>query len=285
MSEESTVIPEAAPSEPSDSQTKQDQTIKATEASAEEELAETWPEAEPEKPEEAEGEEDDDKGEDDRPKKPSRSERLRRQNERLKAENEALRSGSAAPAVQNQADIDAIIAQEVGDPPKEDDFNGDWFAYERAMTAYEADKRQVTRQVKNRVAESQKAEQTRVADLLDDYVERCEEVAKTLPDFKKVVTSPDFRTTELVKRLILDAGDKAPLVAYNLAQNPKLCARVNAMSPMEAAREIGRIEGRVSIPKNNATRATPPLSTVKGGASPQRGLGKSMSDYERWRNS
>lgn len=243
------------------------------------------PEDDADKPEgEADDSEGDDEGQDDKPRKKSRSERLRAQVERLKIENESLRSGSAASAVQDQAGIDALVAKEVGDPPKESDYPNDWFAYERAMTAYEADKRQVARQVKQRVEQSHQAEQARIQELVEDFVDHCEAVAKTLPDFKKVVSNPEYRTTDLVKRLILDAGDKAPLVSYHLAQNPKLCARVNAMSPVEAAREIGRIEGRVSLPKNTATRAPSPVNPVKGGASPSRALGKSMSDYEKWRN-
>lgn len=220
-----------------------------------------------------------------RPRKKSRSERLRRQNERLQAELAVLKSGSAAAAVQDQAGFEAAVARKVGEPPREADYGGDWFAYERAMTAYEADRRQVSRQVLESVEQHHHAEQARISERLDDYVEQCEEVAKTIPDFKAVVTSPSFMTTDLVKRLILDAGEKAPLVAYNLAQNPKLCARINAMSPLAAAREIGRIEGRVLLPKNNATRAGPPLSAVRGSASPAARLGTSMSDYERWRNS
>lgn len=274
---------------------------------AESALSETWdkaalPGAVPETqstetalPDGAAGEGDDDEGEkgqenqenqdENRPRKKSRSERLRRQNERLQAELAVLKSGSAAAAVQDQAGFEAAVARKVGEPPREADYGGDWFAYERAMTAYEADRRQVSRQVLESVEQHHQAEQARVSEMLDDYVEHCEEVAKSIPDFKAVVTSPTFMTTDLVKRLILDAGEKAPLVAYNLAQNPKLCARINAMPPLEAAREIGRIEGRVLLPRNNATRAGPPLSAVRGSASPQRSLGTSMSDYERWRNS
>lgn len=232
-----------------------------------------------------EGENGDQNQDENRPRKKSRSERLRRQNERLQAELAVLKSGSAAAAVQDQAGFEAAVARKVGEPPREADYGGDWFAYERAMTAYEADRRQVSRQVLESVEQHHHAEQARVSEMLDDYVEQCEEVAKSIPDFKTVVTSPSFMTTDLVKRLILDAGDKAPLVAYNLAQNPKLCARINAMSPLAAAREIGRIEGRVLLPKNTATRAGPPLSAVRGSASPAARLGKSMSDYERWRNS
>lgn len=242
------------------------------------------PDGDAEEADEAEG----DEGEaepDDKPKKPSRSERLRRQNERLKAEIEALKSGSAIRAVEGEGNIDALVTERLGPEPKEEDFNGDWLKYDRAVAAYEAAKLTMKVQIKDQQRQQEKIQSSILQDKIDDYVERCEEVSKTLTDFKKVVTSPDFVTSDLVKTLILDAGEKAPLVAYHLAQNPKLTARINALPPVEAAREIGRIEGRVSLPTNKATRAPAPVNPVKGSASPTRGLGKSMSDYERWRNS
>lgn len=210
---------------------------------------------------------DDDKGEDDRPRKKSRSERLRRQNERLQAENAQLRSGSA-PAVHDEAGLAQAVAAKVGEPPKEADY-ADWFEYDRALGAYEADKRAVTRQVKEQAQQAQQAQTARVQELLDDYQERCEETVKSIPDFYDVVRNPAFQTSDLVKRLILDSGEKAPLVAYHLAKNPRLAASINGMSPIEAAREMGRIEGRVSAPKpKTATTAAAPLSAPRGSAAP-----------------
>lgn len=239
------------------------------------------PEGDADQTDEAEG----DEGEDEKPKKPSRSERLRRQNERLKAEIAAFKSGSAANAVEDKSALDAIVAKKVGEPPQEAEFNGDWFAYERAMNAYEADKRLVTRQVKEQAEVAQGAHIERIRDLADDYQDNLKATVKSVPDLMDVLKKSNFQPSPTVEMLILEAGEKAPLVAYHLAQNPKSAAALNAMSPVEAAREIGRIEGRVSIPKNTATRAPAPVNPVRGSASPSRGVGKSMSDYERWRNS
>jgi hypothetical protein len=265
MSEElkELAAPEAVENERSD-----DQQTEQTKVAAEASEVET---EEGEKPEtgEADEDEDGDKGEDDRPRKKSRSERLRRQNERLQAEIAQLRSGSVQSAVQDEDGIARAVEARIGAPPKEEDFKGDFLAFERAQTAYELDKRQTTREVKDRSARAVEVEQARIAERIEDYQDACAETAKTLPDFFDVVKRPSFQTTELVKRLILDAGEKAPLVAYHLAQNPKLTASLNAMSPIDAAREMGRIEGRVSAPKpKTATSAAAPLSAVKGSAAP-----------------
>lgn len=282
MSEEDkdTAAPLAAESERTETQDTEETT--AAEAAASENDAEKPETAEGEDTDEADDAEDD--GEKDRPKKPGRSERLRRQNERLQARIAALESGSAIAAVQDQASIDAVVAKKLGPEPKEADFNGDWFKYERAMNAYEAAKLTVSLQVKEQAGQAQFEEQARVQDLLDDFNDNVAKVAKAIPDFTKVVSRTDFVTTEQTKRLILDAGEKAPLVSYHLAQNPRLCARINALPLHQAAREIGRVEGLVSLPKKTATRAPAPLTAVKG-AAPSRSIGRSMSDYERWRNS
>ena len=283
MSEEIKAAPEAVVNAPSDSQTTQDQaTISKPEAEAEEELAETWSDAEPEQSDEAE----DEKDEDEKPRKPSRSERLRRQNERLRAENEALKSGSAHAAVTDENSLDEAVRRKIGEPPKEADFKDDWFAFEAAKQAYEVDRRLTTREVKQESERAAQARQHQLAELVDDYHDNLDRAAKAIPDIKSVLEKSTYQATPIVTELVLTSGEKAPLIAYHIAQNPKLAARINAMSPIEAAREIGRIEGKVSLPKpKTATSATPPLSAVKGSASPPRGLGTSMSDYERWRNS
>ena len=262
-----------------------------------EDLKDTWPvaeteakEGEPEKPEgdaddpddaEAEGDKDDD----ERPRKPSRSERLRRQVERLRAENEALKSVSAPVAVSDEASVEAEVRKRLGEPPKESDFKDDWFAFERALNAYETAKLTVSLQVKADGERAAKAFQQHISDLADDYQDNIEKASKAIPDLKAVLEKSTYQASPVVTELVLTAGEKAPLIAYHLAQNPKIAARLNAMPPIEAAREIGRIEGKVALPKpKTATSASPPPSVVKGSASPPRSLGKSMSDYERWRN-
>jgi hypothetical protein len=264
MSEElkELLAPLAAESERTEQQPKEQQTEIAT------------PEDDADKPEtgetdQTEGEDDeDDKGEDDRPRKKSRSERLRRQNERLRAELDAIKSVSAPKAVEDASALEAVVKARIGEPPKEADFE-DWFDWQAAKAGYEADKRLVSRQIKEQAQGAQAAQIERIRDLADDYQDNVKAAAKAVPDLVDVLTKATFKPNQTVEMLILEAGEKAPLVAYHLAQNPKAAERLNAMSPVEAAREIGRIEGRVSIPKpKSATSASPPMSTPKGSAAP-----------------
>ena len=261
MSEELEEVTPEAVTAPSEDQTTKDQT--ATEAVTDDDEA-----AKPEG-EEAEAPEDDGKDDDERPKKKSRSERLRRQNERLQAEIASLRSGTAPMgAAQDEASIEAAVKAQIGDAPKEADF-ADWFEYQTALTAYNVDKRQVARQVKGQVETAKAAYSERLGDLADDYQDNLKAAAKQIPDLLKVIGASTYVPTPLVETLILEAGDKAPLVAYHLAQNPKDAAKLNAMTPTQAAREIGRIEGRVSAPKpRTATSAPAPVTAPRGSAAP-----------------
>ena len=57
-------------------------------------------------------------------------------------------------------------------------------------------------------------------------------------------------------------ADAGPSLAYHLAKNPDVAARLNAMTPTRAAIELGRIETTltapaVKVPSNAPTPITP----------------------------
>jgi hypothetical protein len=241
------------------------------------------PEGDADETEGAEGG-DNDKGDEDGPRKKSRSERLRQKNERLIARIAELESGKAPVAVADESALDAAVKSRIGEPPNEADFP-DFFDYQAAKSAYEAVKSITKLGLKDSATRQQSARVEQIRELADDYQDHLAVASKAIPDLKDTLAKATVTVSPAVEIMILEAGEKAPLVAYYLAQNPRSVEKLNAMSHIEAAREIGRIEGRVSLPKNNATRAPSPVSPVKGGASPSRSLGKSMGDYERWRNS
>lgn len=221
----------------------------------------------------ADGEQPEGAGEDDEEEKPKKRrsgvDRLKRERDALRAENEMLRS--RAPKADDSASIEAAVRNEIGEPPKEDDFKGDFFAYERALTAYETEKRIVTREVKGRANQAASQTNARVQDLIEDFNERSAEAAAKIPDFVEVVgkaTDATHPVSDTVKALILES-EKGPLLQYHFAKNASDLRRINALPPMAAAREIGRLEARLSLAKpSTATKAPPPVSAPKGGASP-----------------
>lgn len=221
----------------------------------------------------ADGEQPEGAGEDEEEEKPKKRrsgvDRLKRERDALRAENEMLRS--RAPKADDSASIEAAVRNEIGEPPKEADFNGDFFAYERALTAYETEKRIVTREVKGRANQAASQTNARVQDLIEDFNERSAEAAAKIPDFVDVVSKATDAThpvSDTVKALILES-EKGPLLQYHFAKNASDLRRINALPPMAAAREIGRLEARLSLAKpSTATKAPPPVSAPKGGASP-----------------
>jgi hypothetical protein len=211
-----------------------------------------------------------DEGEDDKPKKRrSGVERLKRERDALRNEVELLRSRTQV--VDDGAAIDGLVRREIGEPPSEGDFRGDWFAYERAMTAYEAERRIVTREVKALASQVASHSAERMSDLVEDFNDRVADAVKVIPDFLDVVGKTNDRThpvSPVVGQLILES-EKGALLQYHFARNPADLRRLNGLSPLGAAREIGRIEARLSLAKpTTATRAPPPVTAPKGGASP-----------------
>ncbi len=235
------------------------------EAGAETEQTEgTEPEGEQEKPE-GEGSEDRENEEGDKSKKRlSGSQRLKRERDALKAEVEALRSRAGDGEV-SQAAVEKLI----GKAPKEDDFKGDFLAYERALTVYEMRKANAEDRIREQSESAKSARQDAMREAAESHKERIDEFRSKVKDFDETMRGADkLKTAQHVEELILDSDKSAHLV-YHLAKNPDRLARLNQMSERDAAREIGRIESRLSLPQpKKQTTAPKPVSTLKGGAAP-----------------
>ncbi len=232
------------------------------------------------------GEDGDDDSEGDKPKRPSRYQRLKRERDALAAKLAQQESRPLAAAVDDKAALDDLVRKEVGDPPKEEDFNGDWFAYERALTAYETEKRIATRDIRRQAQQAQQTTQEAHRELLFDYEERQREARASISDFEEVMKgAANLKVSHAVGQLLLES-EKSAVIEYHLAKNPALLDRLNAMSPLSAAKEIGRLEDRLSLPNpKTATKAAPPIKAPKGGAAPVVDLSKmSMEDYVAFRN-
>jgi hypothetical protein len=63
-------------------------------------------------------------------------------------------TGSPAPVAGDEKALASAVEAEIGAPPKESEFP-DWFAYERALTAYETEKRIVSRELKGKAAQAE----------------------------------------------------------------------------------------------------------------------------------
>lgn len=107
------------------------------------------------------------------------------------------------------------------------------------------------------------------------------EARVAIPDYDAVVTASKLPVTSNVVEAIRDS-DVGPALAYHLAKNPDVLDRLNAMTPMRAAIELGRLETTLAAPAARATSNAPapinPLTPQASGRSND--LSKlSMDDY------
>ena len=254
------------------------------------EQAETETQAEFDLGEEADDEQDDDEQDDDesegesdepKPKRRTGSERYKRQAERLKAENAALRSrsdGGVVPSdqAQMQRAFEYAVWQEIGDPPNENDpqYKDNYVALERDRQAYALDRRMAIRDVrKNFLRATQQAQQD-TANLVREHKERVARFKTKVKDYDEVMAKATTPVAPHVERLLLQSK-KSERLSYALGKNEAKLVQLNNMQPEQAAREIGRLEGRLSLPTQTRTqtKARKPITPLKGGgSSPPSGL-------------
>jgi len=209
---------------------------------------------------------DDDQDEPEEPKRKrlSGSERLRRENERLRAE---LASRSAAPAAGE--DIARIVEKRVGPPPKEEDFKGDYLAYEGEMNAWRAHRRMVAEVVQREEAERLTRVTAAKREAIADHMDRVADLIKSHPEMREKFNKPlPVIPSDVVKDVLLDSDKSELLLAY-LIDHPRAVEELNGLASERAiARRIGQLEKTVSSPKPKPTQAPPPLRPPTGGAKP-----------------
>ena len=225
---------------------------------------------------------DTDEAQAEKPKRRSGVQRLKAQVQRLQAELETARN--SAP-VRSGDNLQAAVEAEIGPPPAERDF-ADYLEYERALRKYDQRAVVAEERIKDRVGQFTAREQARIRELVEDYEDGQIKARKVIPDYDTVLqAAKNVPVAPHIEGLILES-DKSALIAYHLAKNPEKVDRLNAMPPVAAAREIGRLEARLSLPsQNKATSAPKPLSAVKGGASPTPKVNEmSMEEYAAMRS-
>lgn len=225
----------------------------------------------------------DDAGE-DKPKKPSGAQRAKAREQRLLNEIaererviEELRS-KQQPAAHADGDAEEKA-------PREEDFNGDWFAWQRALTAHEAGKaarKAIKDQFDTRDQVARTTQQANAArERKEAHLERIEDAREVIADFDQAMAGMkgvNIRN-EVIEEIM--SSDKSALLSYHLAKNPDVLARLDGMSGRELAREMGRLEATLKMPAaKKQTDAPKPLEQLKGGASGSFDPAKaSMDDY------
>lgn len=191
-----------------------------------------------------------------KPKKQPRSQRYQRKIAALETEVAELRRREAERSTAKE-------------PPKESDFNGDFEAYNRAMIAHEVAetlrKEQAAATKDDLKARQDELTQERV----DVHLDRVTEARKVLPDYDAVLEKGlNVHMPDKTLELIMDS-EKSAHIAYYLAKHPESVKSLAKMGPLDAARYLGGLEARLSLPKpKTQTSAPAPVTPLKGGSTP-----------------
>ncbi len=99
--------------------------------------------------------------------------------------------------------------------------------------------------------------QKQKAAIEDSYAEREEEVRNKYDDFEQVAYNPQLRVTDVMAETI-KSSEIGPDLAYWLGSNPKEADRISRLSPLLQAREIGKIEAKITAePFQKKTSSAP----------------------------
>ena len=101
----------------------------------------------------------------------------------------------------------------------------------------------------------------------DTYAEREDEARAKYDDFEQVAYNPQLRVTDVMAETI-KSSDLGPDLAYWLGSNPKEADRISRLSPLLQAREIGKIEAKLTAepPQKKTSSAPEPIRPVSARA-------------------
>lgn len=215
-----------------------------------------------------------------------RRERRNAEIERLRqSEQEAIAKAQAAE--KRERDMKAALA--AMKPPVQADFQN-YEDFQAALAAHRTLQALDQRELKNVEAERQQSAQafkqleTQRQEAFIQTVQMVNEDGRArFADYDAVVNRHDVPITPAMVSVIADTDDPG-VVAYHIAKSPELAAKLANMPPVQMAREIGRIEARLSSPRTTTTSAPPPITPVTPKAKPATDPAKMSADeYAAWR--
>ena len=187
----------------------------------------------------------------------------------------------STPATQTE-DVPPTLENAEFDPVKLNKLQNEWI------------QRQVDKRVQAAVQQVE-SRQSEVA-IRQAFEQRTVEFRKTAPDFDVVISNPALPQLDKDAARAVIKSENGPAIAYHLAKNPDLAARIARMDPYSQGQAIGRIEGQLlakevtqkepsketkPVKPVSVTKAPPPPKPVSGGTSPVQKDSALMS-MEEW---
>lgn len=163
--------------------------------------------------------------------------------------NEAMKRGGEPPAKPDEKTPETLTR------PKPEESQYETFdKYNEALVDWKIEQKEVGREA----ARSKTDQQERSA----KFQEKLNEGFEKHEDFREIALNPNVPINQNMVDALFDS-DHAADIAYHLGQNPQEARRIASLSPIAAAREIGKLEARFSGPpqktKTKAPDATKPV--------------------------
>jgi hypothetical protein len=206
-------------------------------------------------------------------------EEARRESAAIKARLEMLEQGYRRPP-QDPAPVPLHQQPE----PREEDYPSqqEWFKAVRDWDKAQLKAELAREQYEARQRQAQEAQQARL-------VEQATAARQKYADFDTVLDRLSTIATAPALDACVHESDVGAELAYYLAQHPEEIPRLNDVArhgPRAMAREIGKLEARLTSPSNGTSRPTPPTpkpappTPLSGAGSPGTRLLTDMSEEE-----
>jgi hypothetical protein len=202
----------------------------------------------------------------------------KREAEAAQREAEYWRQQALKVAEQNPEPTQAEAP--TGEPTREQ-FDFDDAKFMRAWYKWSRDQERAEESKQKQAEESQKRYQ--------GFLEKERAFTALHPDYEAVARAEHVPITPDMRSAILEC-DEPPAIAYYLGQNLEEAHAIAQMSPIAAARAIGRIEAKLSAkpsvpapitPTKTVTRAPEPVTTLSGSPVVTRSYDEmSMDEYD-----
>lgn len=177
---------------------------------------------------------------------------------------EALKNATAS----KQAQVDQAKPAATEGKPNPDKFDTH-AEYVEALADWKTDQKLMERDRKLEQSKLQDAQ----AKANEAHSKRLKSFADKTPDFQETLENLEDVPSSPAVREIIISSENGPELLYELAKNPDEAKRIASLGPLAAAREMGKIEARLSSSKSSDSKqdtkkisqAPKPLAPVGGG--------------------
>lgn len=166
-------------------------------------------------------------------------------------------------------------------PPQESDY-ADYEDFRLDTALHNRDQRQADRAINAREQQAQQAREAAKQEAMAVFMESEQDVRAQHADYDHVTRSMPLTDTTLELVMQSDAG---PELLYQIGKTPQMAAAFARMDPVSQARELGRLEARLAMPKpKTETSAPDPIKPVKATSRAQKDPSKmTMAEYRKYR--